>query len=130
MAESFKGGAEHPTELPSFDVAALDRLNRFGGGKLLGEMIALFLSTTPERLAAARAGVETHDAGAAALALHSLKSSSGQLGAMRMQRLSEKGEHLAESGALEIVDSLVQDLEEEFVRVQQWLTSVRDGGTA
>jgi HPt (histidine-containing phosphotransfer) domain-containing protein len=130
MADSPAGGDELPTDHPSRDQSALDRLQRFGGGKLLREMIALFLAAAPERIAAARAGVEGGDAPAAELALHSLKSSSAQLGAMRMQRLCEQGEQLAHAGTLDIVALLVHDLEEELVEVQRWLTSVRDGGNA
>ena len=117
-------------ELPSTDPAALDRLKRFGGVKLLGEMIALFLAAAPERIAAARAGTDAGDAPAAELALHSLKSSSAQLGAMRMQRLSEQGEQLARAGNLSIVGFLVQDLDEEFARVETWLNGVRTRETA
>jgi len=119
-----------PAEQAPFDPAALDRLKRFGGDKLLHEMIALYLAGAPERIAAARAGTDGGDAPATELALHSLKSSSAQLGAMRMQRLSEQGEQLAKAGTLGIVGFLVQDIEEEFVRVQEWLAGVRDGRTA
>jgi two-component system sensor histidine kinase/response regulator len=130
MADSPAGSGELPDEPLSLDQSALDRLDRFGGGKLLREMIALFLAATPERLAAARAGVEAGDAPAAEMALHSLKSSSAQLGAMRMQRLCEQGESLARTGTLDIVGLLVHDLEVEFLQVQRRLTSARDGGTA
>ena len=51
-----------------------------------------------------------------------------QLGAMRMQRLSEQGEQLARSGDLMIVGFLVQDLEDELVRVREWLTGYATGG--
>jgi two-component system sensor histidine kinase/response regulator len=119
------GEAEAP--LPALDPAALERLKRFGGAKLLGEMIALFLAAAPERIAAARAALATEDAAATELALHSLKSSSAQLGAMRMQRLSEQGERLARDGTLMIVGFLVQDLEEEFTRVQEWLERAQRG---
>ena len=107
------------------DDAALDRLRCFGGGKLLNEMIALFISTAPERIQAARSGVDTGNVAAAEMALHSLKSSSAQLGAMQMQRLSERGEQLARSGTLDGVDRIVADLEEEFARVQTWLERSR-----
>jgi HPt (histidine-containing phosphotransfer) domain-containing protein len=110
---------------PATDDAALDRLRRFGGGKLLNEMIGLFVSTAPERIQAARAGVDTGNVAGAELALHSLKSSSAQLGAMQMQRLSERGEQLARSGTLEGIDSIVDDLESEFARVQIWLDRSR-----
>ena len=121
---------EGSDELPALDPDALGRLKRFGGDKLLREMIRLFLEAAPERIAAARAGAEGNDAPAAELALHSLKSSAAQLGAMRMQRLSGQGEQLAKSGDLMIVGLLVQDLDEELVRVRTWLTGFTEEGTA
>lgn len=114
-------------ELPSTDDASLDRLRRFGGGKLLSEMISLFLAAAPERIAAARAGLVAGNANATEMALHSLKSSSAQLGAMKMQRLSEAGERIAHGGSLDGVESIMQDLESEFPRIQQWLERSRTG---
>jgi HPt (histidine-containing phosphotransfer) domain-containing protein len=112
-------------DLPSTDEAALERLKRFGGGKLLDEMISLFLLAVPERIGLARAGLDANDANATEMALHSLKSSSAQLGAMRMQRLSERGERVAQTGLLDGVDCIVQDLEQEFPRVRIWLERAR-----
>lgn len=115
-------------DLPATDTSALDRLRRFGGGKLVGEMIALFLSAAPERVGAARTGHESGDAPAVEMALHSLKSSAAQLGAMQLQRLSERGERLAKAGTLDGVPRLVQELEEELARVREWLIKSRDEG--
>jgi HPt (histidine-containing phosphotransfer) domain-containing protein len=117
-------------DFPALDRTALDRLTRFGGVKLLGEMISLFLVAAPERIAAARAAATSGNAAGAEMALHSLKSSSAQLGAMRMQRLSEEGEHVARRGSLEGLTRLVDELEQELDRVRHWLTSVRDGAAA
>jgi HPt (histidine-containing phosphotransfer) domain-containing protein len=111
--------------LPTTDAASLDRLKRFGGGKLLGEMISLFLGAAPERIQAARAALEANDVKATEMALHALKSSSAQLGALRMQRLCEQGENIARAGSLENVAVLVRNLEEEFPRVQSWLERAR-----
>lgn len=108
------------------DQAALDRLKRFGGGKLLREMISLFLTAAPERLTAARNAVRDGDAAGAELSLHSLKSSSAQLGAPRMQKLAERGERLAHQGTLDQVGALIAELETEFAEVQAWLTTARD----
>ncbi len=110
---------------PANDDASLERLRRFGGGKLLGEMIALYLSTAPERLAAVSSGLAAQDAKAVEMALHSLKSSSAQLGAMRMQQICERGEALAKSGSLAEVPALRQQMDEEFPRVQEWLERAR-----
>ena len=113
-------------ELPPTDPASLERLKRFGGGKLLGEMISLFISAAPDRIGAARAGLDANDPKATEMALHSLKSSAAQLGAMHMQRLSARGEQLAHAGSLDGLDRIMQDLEEEFPRVQAWLERARN----
>ncbi|MEO7457847.1 MAG: Hpt domain-containing protein [Gemmatimonadaceae bacterium] len=125
MTEPTHQAMEGDAALPATDNASLDRLKRFGGGKLLGEMIALFLASAPERLAAAHAGFVSQDARAVEMALHSLKSSSAQLGALRMQRICEHGEGLAKAGTLTEVSSLLQLLNEEFPRVQEWLERAR-----
>ena len=125
MTEPSNQPMAHDTALADTDAAALDRLKRFGGGKLLGEMIALFLTTAPERMAAAHTAFISQDAKAVELALHSLKSSSAQLGAMRMQRICEHGEALAKAGTLPEVSGLLQLLDEEFPRVQEWLERAR-----
>lgn len=122
---SGSGTAAEHDELPSTDPGALDRLRRFGGNKLLSEMISLFTTAVPERLGAARAGLEAGDARVTELALHSLKSSSAQLGALRMQRLSEEGELIARTGSLVGVDALVTQLESEYPSVQAWLERAR-----
>lgn len=114
-----------PTELPATDRDALARLERFGGRKLLHEMIALFLAIAPERLAAAGAGVGVGDASAVENALHSLKSSSAQLGALRLSRLCEQGESVARGGSVEGVAALLDESRSELRRVEAWLASVR-----
>ena len=117
-------------ELPATDPSALDRLKKFGGDKLLGEMIALFLATAPERIAAARAAGARKDVDGAERALHSLRSSAAQLGAMHLQCLSEQGEHRARAGSLDGLTQLADGLEQELARVRAWLIRARDEGAA
>jgi HPt (histidine-containing phosphotransfer) domain-containing protein len=117
---------DHESDLAATDPAALDRLARFGGAKLLREMIRLFLEAAPARIDAARAAVKDRDVSGAEQALHSLKSSAAQLGAMRMQRLSQAGEERARAGSLTGVPELVQELDDELTRVREWLTRARE----
>ena len=117
-------------ELPATDPEALARLKRFGGDRLLHKMIALFLTAAPERIDAARTASASGDASAAELALHSLRSSSGQLGAVRMQQLSEQGEHRARRGSLDGVAQLADELEQELERVRHWLATASVEGAA
>ena len=110
---------------PNTDPQAIARLERFGGRRLLNEMIALYLGSAPERLAAAAAGVAASDAAATEYALHALKSSSAQLGAVRLSRLCEQGEMLARGGALATVAQLIDASREELGVVEAWLDGVR-----
>jgi HPt (histidine-containing phosphotransfer) domain-containing protein len=114
-----------PIQLPATDREALARLERFGGIKLLHEMIALFLENAPGRLCAAEGGLDRGDASSVEDALHSLKSSSAQLGAPRLSRLCEQGESVAHRGRLDGVGALLLECREELDRVERWLTNVR-----
>ena len=116
-------------QLPATDRDALTRLERFGGTKLLNEMIALYLENAPERLAVAAAGLAGNDAPAAENALHSLKSSSAQLGAARLSRLCEQGEAIARGGRLTGPGSVLDECQDELGRVQTWLANVRAEGS-
>ena len=112
-------------QLPATDREALTRLERFGGVKLLHEMIALFLDIAPGRLSTAAGGLERGDAPTVEDALHSLKSSSAQLGAPRLSRLCEQGESVAHRGSLEGIGVLLEECREELGRIEAWLTGVR-----
>ncbi|HEX6134850.1 MAG TPA: Hpt domain-containing protein [Longimicrobiales bacterium] len=63
---------------------ALERLRRIGGTKLLLDMIALYLDSGPGRIRALLDGAEAGDASRVERAAHSLKSSAGNLGALRL----------------------------------------------
>jgi HPt (histidine-containing phosphotransfer) domain-containing protein len=115
--------------LPATDSSALERLRRFGGDKLLREMIGIFLTNAPERLSTARSAVASDEAEVVERALHSLKSSSAQLGALRMQVLCERGEKLARGASLPDIDPLLDLAEAEFARVRAWLESEGPGAT-
>ena len=117
-------------DAPATDQDALDRLRRFGGDKLLREMITLFLAAMPERIRTAHDAARRGEGEVAERALHSLKSSAAQLGAMRMQRLSERGEHAARSGSFDEVLPIVEELSREQARVHAWLSAARDGDAA
>ena len=112
-------------QLPTIDREALMRLERFGGIKLLHEMIALFLETARERLAAAAAGFDAGDPRAIENAMHSLKSSSAQLGALRLSRLCGQAETIARGGTIPGMEALLDECRDELARVDAWLAGVR-----
>lgn len=117
-------------DFPETDPQALERLRRFGGDKLLGDMIELFLDAVPHRLGSARAGLARGEAHAVEHELHALKSSAAQLGAMRMYRLSQEGEMLAKAGTLDGLALVLDELGAEEPRVREWLTAARTRASA
>lgn len=116
--------------LPATDPEALSRLERFGGRKLMHEMIALYLKGASERLAAAARGVAANDAPAAENAFHALKSSSAQLGAARLASLCEQGEAIARTRTLDSLREVLDASRHELLLVEAWLDGVRAEGPA
>lgn len=114
--------------MPTIDPDALTRLRRFGGDGLLFEMIDLLLAGAPPRLDAARAAVAAGTAEPARAALHSLKSTTGQLGATVLQGMCEEGERRAAAGDLAALAALLPALDGEYEAVRRALTAIRDGG--
>lgn len=106
------------------DAEALQRLRRFGGDALLRELIALFREIGPQRLHAARQALASSDADGVRRNLHALKSSGAQLGASRIQRLSEQGEQSAAAGELGAVAALLDALDAELAVVLRKLDPV------
>jgi HPt (histidine-containing phosphotransfer) domain-containing protein len=102
------------------DADALRRLERFGGLKLREELTTLFLEEAPARIAFARAALATGDVAAIRAMAHSLKSSAGQMGALRVQTICERLEGPDHPPDLA---RALSDLDEELSRYRSWLES-------
>jgi HPt (histidine-containing phosphotransfer) domain-containing protein len=102
------------TNLPVVDLAQMERLSEWGGGDLKRKMIDLFLTHAQERMDQIREGLSTGSAQKAETGAHTLKSSAGNVGAARVQRLAQDVESLAEAGELAGVQDLLPSLEKEF----------------
>lgn len=100
------------------DRDALTRLERFGGLKLREELTTLFLQEAPARLASARAAQATGDVAQLRAMAHSLKSSAGQMGAVRVALLCEQIE--TQDPPPDFAQA-VSELDEEFSRYCSWL---------
>jgi HPt (histidine-containing phosphotransfer) domain-containing protein len=103
------------------DADALRRLERFGGLKLRQELTTLFLQEAPARIASARAALASGDVESVRSMAHMLKSSAGQMGALRMQLICQQ---------LEIQDPApdaraLSELDEELARYTAWLDTVQ-----
>jgi HPt (histidine-containing phosphotransfer) domain-containing protein len=70
---------------PILDRAAISRLDRLGGADFVRQMVELYLQHGPERIRALEKGVRDGDAAQIERAAHSLKSSAGNFGAVRLE---------------------------------------------
>lgn len=97
-----------------FDAEAIARIHRLGGDDLVGRMIGIFSENVPKRLAAAAEGLAAGDLQAIEQAVHSIKSSAGNLGAIRFQQLAADIEERAEQGLNARLDTLLDELNAAF----------------
>lgn len=93
-----------------------------GGPKLVRELIELFLNYAPERLAVARASIQAGDLSTAQRALHSLKSSAGQLGVTAVQEACRRGEAAAAEGDATGVEAALAQVMAVWPETRDWLT--------
>jgi HPt (histidine-containing phosphotransfer) domain-containing protein len=89
-------------EQPVLDPATIATLRDLSPGddSFLVEIVGIFLNDTPGRVAEMRHGARQGDAKVVARAAHSLKGSSGNFGAAKLQAISKQIEELANAGDL------------------------------
>jgi HPt (histidine-containing phosphotransfer) domain-containing protein len=109
---------------PACDPRALITLHSLGGSKLVRDLIDLFLNYAPERMATARASIDVGDTMTAERALHSLKSSAGQLGAVALREGCGRAEALAAHDDAALADALA-DIESLWPATRDWLIEHR-----
>jgi CheY-like chemotaxis protein/HPt (histidine-containing phosphotransfer) domain-containing protein len=106
---------------PSIDHSMLDGLREVQGEAepdILRELIGLFLTDLPPQLVALRGAVQSGDARSVARIAHTLKGSSGSMGAVRMAAICAELEEIGRSGTLAGAPVRISRLEEEFERVR------------
>ena len=108
------------------DPAAMERLYRLGGPKLVGKMIDAFLSGARTRLAEAAAGLATGDLAPLAFAMHSLRGTAGNFGAATVQSLAGGLERAAAAGDREAAVSGMPALEAAFAALADRLALERE----
>jgi len=103
---------------PCLDAAAIDKLQQLGGPEFVVEMIDLFLTYVPQKLAETRRAVTARNWPAVHAAAHSIKSSAGDIGAGTMQSLAARIEQLAADQNGAPIPALLADLEAAAAVVQ------------
>lgn len=95
----------------TIDPQALDRLREWGGQKLVGQMVRLFLENSGMRMDQIRTGTENADMPEAERGAHSLKSSAANVGAELLRTLSTRIETAALEEKPEEAKRLLPELE-------------------
>jgi HPt (histidine-containing phosphotransfer) domain-containing protein len=96
-----------------------------GDDSFLQEIIGIFLNDSPVRLQEIRDGIKANDAKLVTRAAHSLKGSSGNFGAKRMQAASKDIEQLAGAGKLGEAAAHLPTLEAEYDAVAKALRALK-----
>jgi CheY-like chemotaxis protein len=110
---------ETPPENGSvLDPEVLANLRDLGDAELLAELAGMFFDDASSRLEELRGAIGTGDAAGVGRVAHTLKGSSGNMGATRMSAICAELQDIGGSGDLSRAAGLLEGLEEEFGRVR------------
>lgn len=110
----------------NIDRAAIERLNRLGGKKLVREMIRSFIENTPKKISDAFEAEKKGNLKAIEIAAHDIKSSAGNLGVIFLQKIAFDIEEQAVSGNFEVIISRLIKLNEVFEEAMEYFLKERE----
>jgi HPt (histidine-containing phosphotransfer) domain-containing protein len=116
--------------LQDIDTQAIEKLRKLGGNKFVVELIDTFLQHVSQKMEEALTGEREGNPETIERAVHSIKSSAGNLGAQKLQNLAAQIEELAEDKQSKPIPPLMRELEEAFGRVQPLLVEIKKGAGA
>lgn len=114
-------------ELPILDLEAIHRLREWGGEGLPRKMVEIFLANSPSRMDQIRKGIEEADSRNVEAGAHSLKSSAGNVGGLRLQELLKEVEALGASQELQEARGRLPTLAEVFQETCRALEDYLEG---
>lgn len=97
---------------------SLERLRNLGGSKLVRNVIQIFLAHVPMRMAGARESLQSGDLKGVGRAVHSVKSSAGNVGAEMLGELAGRIEQLADEQSGDSIGALLEQLEQNYSQVK------------
>jgi HPt (histidine-containing phosphotransfer) domain-containing protein len=117
-------GSDKPGEEADFDEGVLDnyrQIQRPDQPDIIRRLITIYLKSSPELLDEIDAAVQDSAQERLWQAAHSLKSSSANLGAVRLARLSEELEQQVRAGSMDQAVAMVEEIRREYERAEAWL---------
>ncbi len=115
------------TDSENIDLQALERLKEWGGDKLAGQMVRLFLKNSGTRMDQIRKGATEADADESERGAHSLKSSAANIGAERVRALATQVESASLENDVERVRRILPDLEAAYSSAIDQLEQIEQG---
>ena len=115
------------TDSQIIDPEALDRLREWGGDKLAGQMVRLFLKNSGTRMDQIRTGATDGDLEEAERGAHSLKSSAANIGAEFLRTLATQMESAALDQNVEDAQQLLPELEVAYSDAMKELATIEQG---
>ena len=128
-AGSLNGNGDGPGE--PLDYAVIESLREMeedGEPDLISELADMFLRDVAPRLETLRQAIEKDDAAQVGRTAHTIKGSSGNIGAWRVSEISARLQDAGESGDLSGAAEVLAELEREFNRVRPALEKLKGGG--
>jgi CheY-like chemotaxis protein len=118
---------EHENDVVVLDPDVLAGLRDLDDGEegLLAELAGMFLEDADAHLRTLRGAVEAGDANSVREASHTLKGSSGNIGASRIQEVCARLQEISESEELDNAPELLDRLERELERARPELTALK-----
>ncbi len=115
------------TDSHIIDPQALDRLREWGGDKLAGQMVRLFLKNSGTRMDQIRTGVGNGDLQEAERGAHSLKSSAANIGAEHLRTLATRMESAALEESVDDARTILPELETAYSSAMGELATLEKG---
>lgn len=111
------GSNIHMSQVKSVDAGVIENLKALGGIELLTELHTVFISTSETIIADLHKAIAAGDPLGVQDKAHSLKSSSGNMGALQLSQLCLQLEKMGQAKDLTQAKNIAQSLEQEFKKV-------------
>ncbi len=104
-----------------FNRDALTRLEKLGGEKFFREMIGLFKTHVRKHIDSAGDAVKTNDTETIMRSAHSIRSSAGNVGAVRLFAIATDIEQNSDKDTMSVLKSKIEELDRCFDLTVQWI---------
>ncbi len=125
-----KEDVEAPSGDTGFDISVLDELREMGeeiGQDMVSGVVEKFLENSPGYIDGMARAIAEREPEALTVNAHTLKGSSGMIGAMALSALCLEMENRGRAAELEGADGLLKKIEQEYRRAEQFLQNYISG---